>query len=81
MAAALIATLWAVRTVFATRPERFVNRTFLVLAPIYAVEATLYIGGREWIAILFWLAVAFMLVNNPRFLAWAQGLDRKRCVS
>lgn len=82
MAAAVIATLWAVRTVFTTRPDRFVTRTFLVFAPLYALEATLYIGGREWIAVLFWLAVAFMLlVNNPRFLCWARGLDRRRRVA
>ncbi|MDK8451133.1 hypothetical protein [Corynebacterium mastitidis] len=31
--AAVIATLWAVRTVFSTRPDRFVTRTFLVFAP------------------------------------------------
>ncbi|MGV0341400.1 hypothetical protein [Corynebacterium mastitidis] len=80
--AAVIATLWAVRTVFSTRPDRFVTRTFLVFAPLYALEVTLYIGGREWIAVLFWLAVAFMLlVSKPRFFCWARGLSRRRRVA
>ncbi|KQB83607.1 hypothetical protein [Corynebacterium oculi] len=82
MAAAAVSTLWAVRNVFHTSPDRFIQETFLVFASIYAIEATLYIGGREWIAIVFWLAVVFMLlVNNARFLAWARGLDEEARVS
>ncbi|WPF66839.1 MULTISPECIES: hypothetical protein [unclassified Corynebacterium] len=78
LAAAFISTLWAVRNLFHTRPDNFVRETFLVFGPLYAIMATLYIGGREWITVLFWLAVVFMLlVNNARFLGWARGLSEE----
>lgn len=78
LAAAFISTLWAVRNLFLTRPDNFVRETFLVFAPIYAIIATLYIGGKEWITVFFWLAVVFMLlVNNARFLGWARGLSEE----